>query len=498
MHLPPILSNHAGPWYASLSCSHLNMALRSISNGIPSPLCDLRTLLEQKSLKNAVEHGHKWWILPETCPPETQVDIITWAKNLVSKHPGISFAAAAKLEPDEEPDKKEDPEDSQPVDLRTLKATPSAPSEPDAPASFKRGDAVTVTSRMSWSVPLPENPEYRKDIKEGQEGVIEGFADEHGKKVLLKLTLKMPSGTCEERTQAVLPKNLQLTSEYQASKASEVPDTEPASKKPGSGSSKDHDNTSQVPKWLLSPQEDPANVYMESKWTSLLADGDKLLQTMCLKSRFFAALHAMHEALPKYTLKDFVVLSRKNDRGAWRGEFWTKRDFDAYEILLAPHSSQLKDTNLTASAHAVVTLPRNGKGAHPDNQSLALDGRTRSLIAASGSLDDLEHTGSLYWLVTRTPEVASANLQEELLTFEQHLKLHIPGHVNVSYKLFIYTPLLRCDRCLLVPCRGPAGKKRKLDPVDFEPAETPALPILINSKSISKHTKLCVFLSDRK
>ena len=78
MHLPPILPNHAGPWYASLSCSHLNMALRGISNGIPSPLCDLRTLLEQKSLKNAVEHGHKWWILPETCPPETQVDIMTW------------------------------------------------------------------------------------------------------------------------------------------------------------------------------------------------------------------------------------------------------------------------------------------------------------------------------------------------------------------------------------------------------------------------------------
>ena len=486
MYLPPIQPNHAGPWYASLSCSHLNMALRGISNGIPSPLCDLRTLLEQKSLKNAVEHGHKWWILPETCPPETQVDIITWAKNLVSKHPGISFAAAAKLEPDEEPDKKEDPEDSQPVDLRTLKATPSAPSEPDAPATFKRGDAVTVTSRMSWSVPLPENPEYRKDIKEGQEGVIEGFADEHGKKVLLKLTLKMPSGTCEERTQAVLPKNLQLTSEYQASKASEVPDTEPASKKPGSGSSKDHDNTSQVPKWLLSPQEDPANVYVESKWTSLLADGDKLLQT------------TWRVALPKYTHKDFVVLTRKIDRGAWRGELWTNRDCEAYEILLAPYSSQLKDTNLTASAHAVVTLPRNGRGAHPDNQSLALDGRTKSLIAASGSLDDLEHTGSLYWLVTRTPEAASANLQEELLTFEQHLKLHIPGHVNVSYKLFIYTPLLRCDRCLLVPCRGPAGKKRKLDPVDFEPAETPALPILINSKSISKQTKLCVFLSDRK
>ena len=59
----------------------------------------------------------------------------------------------------------------------------------------------------------------------------------HGKRVLLKLSLKMPGGTCEERTQAVLPKNLQLTSEYQASKASEVPDTEP-----GQATSSKHDD----------------------------------------------------------------------------------------------------------------------------------------------------------------------------------------------------------------------------------------------------------------
>ena len=44
-------------------------------------------------------------------------------------------------------------------------------------------------------------------------GVIECFADEHGKDVLLKLSLKMPGGTWEDHTQAVLPRNLQLTSE---------------------------------------------------------------------------------------------------------------------------------------------------------------------------------------------------------------------------------------------------------------------------------------------
>ena len=76
--LPPILTSHGGPWYASLSCSHLNLALRCVANGTSSPVCDLRTLLEQKSLKSAVEHGHHWWILEESCPKDTQVDIMTW------------------------------------------------------------------------------------------------------------------------------------------------------------------------------------------------------------------------------------------------------------------------------------------------------------------------------------------------------------------------------------------------------------------------------------
>ena len=164
----------------------------------------------------------------------------------------------------------------------------------------------------------------------------------------------------EDHTQAVLPRNLQLASEYESSKAIEVPEPEPASKK--AGSSKDPDNTSQVQKWLLSPNEDPANVYMESKWTSLLADGDKLLQTMYLKSRIFTGLHAMAETLPKWTLKDFVVLSRKSEKGGWKGELWAKRDFEPLEILLTPHSSQVKDSNMAAAAHGVVALPKWPKG----------------------------------------------------------------------------------------------------------------------------------------
>ena len=45
---------------------------------------------------------------------------------------------------------------------------------------------------------------------------------------------------------------------------------------------------------------------------------------------------------------------------------------------------------------------------------------------------------------------------------------------------------------------GPASKKRKVGPVEWKPAELPALPILVNKKAIPMKTRLCVFMADQK
>ena len=147
---------------------------------------------------------------------------IHWAKVVEATHPGTSFAKLAGLEPAST--EAEDPEDSQVVDLgslRELKASGSDAPEPKAPAGFKRGDAVTVTQRMSWNVPIKASPDYRKDINVGYTGVIEGYADPEMTKVLLKVNLKMPDGKRQDWTQPVNPKNLMLTSEYSSSKVAE-------------------------------------------------------------------------------------------------------------------------------------------------------------------------------------------------------------------------------------------------------------------------------------
>ena len=117
---------------------------------------------------------------------------------------------------------------------------------------------------------------------------------------------------------------------------------------------------------------------------SLLCDKDELMRLWYLKSRVASGLEALREVLPQFTEKDLVVAKRQNKQGAWRSEPWTNRDFNAYAIILAPYTSQLKYTHLTQSAHAVVGLRKHGVGAHPEGGSLVLDGRTRTFCRSVG------------------------------------------------------------------------------------------------------------------
>ena len=87
--LPPILEGHKGPWYASLACSHLNMALRCIKNGTRSPICDLKGLMEDSILSDAVVNGHSWWILPESISVDMQTDISLWKNQDQSEYQSI-------------------------------------------------------------------------------------------------------------------------------------------------------------------------------------------------------------------------------------------------------------------------------------------------------------------------------------------------------------------------------------------------------------------------
>ena len=137
---------------------------------------------------------------------------------------------------------------------------------------------------------------------------------------------------------------------------------------------------------------------------------------------------------------------------------------------MAPVSSKVKDTHLMASAHACVTLPKHGRGSHPENGTLALDGRSRNLLAWKGTCSNQEEQkGNLYWVVTRTSVAKEANLEFDNCSFQNQIKVTLP-----------------------------AAKKRKIHASEWDSAELPSLPVLVNKKAITKHTRLMVFQAEKK
>ena len=389
-----------------------------------------------------------------------------WASVVDLKHPGLGFAASAGLVSDDK-DKKD--EEGKQVDLGSLRQVTRSISDgpdPGLDPKFKKGDEVTMIKRMTWSFPQPGAPNYRKDIMEGTEGVIEGWADPEQRQVLLKVVMNLPSGPKQSITKEAHTRNLKLTSEYKESKGG--PAGTGGEEHTASGASSSAKDPCKCPDWALGKSE-PSSVKKEPSFKSLQADSDSNLKLMYLRSRIGVSMQALAESLPSYGDQDFLVVHRKNDKGIWKDELWTKRDFDAWEIQLGPFSSQLKESHLMAAAHAVVGLPKHGRGAHPENLSLALDGRGRTSMAKKDHLDSQEHLGSLFWLVSRTSTAPEANMALENVMLEYQVKV-----------------------CL------PAPKRRKVVSVPWESAEMPTIPIMVNKRALKKHTQLFVYQQDKK
>ena len=114
-----------------------------------------------------------------------------WAKQIDDTYPDLAFSSKAGLTDflPVAPAPEED-EIFKVPGLRVLKKTPSAAAAPEevveaaeekdkAPRpSFKKGDIVTFTRKMSLSMPLPDKPDFRKDAREGADATIVSLADE--------------------------------------------------------------------------------------------------------------------------------------------------------------------------------------------------------------------------------------------------------------------------------------------------------------------------------
>ena len=201
----------------------------------------------------------------------------------------------------------------------------------------------------------------------------------------------------------------------------------------------------------------------EQYWPSLdLGGSDTVSKAWYLRSRIAMTMESLTQNLPAHNNKDLMVINRCNDKGIWKNEVWTLKDFAPLKLMFAPHSSQLKDTHLMVNGHAIVSVPKHGKGAHPDNKTLALDGRGRSKLAAKGSIDDEDHEGSLYWIIGRTSKPKEVNLQSEQVSCDINIAMTLPSEKKALTKT-------------------------------WASADMPAIQILVNKKAIAKHTMLLAF-----
>ena len=90
---------------------------------------------------------------------------------------------------------------------------------------------------------------------------------------------------------------------------------------------------------------------------------------------------------------------------------------------------------------------------------MAIDGKGKTIMAASNTIDSEEHRGRLFWAIQRIGDQ----------TLEHNMILeNVSWETSMSFKL-------------------PGGKKRC---VDLESRDLPALPIMVNPKKILAHTPL--------
>ena len=190
-----------------------------------------------------------------------------------------------------------------------------------------------------------------------------------------------------------------------------------------------------------------------------------------MKARINVGLMALCETLPTYHKKDLCIVQRRNNKGVWSSELWTARAFEPEELILGPLSSQLMDTHIMHQQSAVVGIPKHGRGSHPGNQSLALNGRGKLLCAREGSIDKEQHKGVLFFLVGRTSEEDQVTMTMEQASLEMSLTVHLP--------------LSKKKR----PIAGGADLLQSTSS-EWKKEELPSIPVLINKKALKAHVRL--------
>ena len=280
---------------------------------------------------------------------------------------------------------------------------------------FVIGDKVACVRRYTVKAPIPGSPGFKVDIVPGRQGIVTAWAADDHSKALVQFDVEVPKMYKDKvsgkrwikHTHAVASWNLNRLDKYLASRAEEeerntVSDDE-------SGESKAEDTLALTPrghKWLNEhlDEKDRTRVTLLAKWSCLaeLHDEGEAMRAAYCKAGAMTTLRLAMQELKPLGKDDLLVCERESQTGKTR-EVWTKREFAAGEICLAPVTSTIMDRVWTAKRAASLDTPVGGAFSYPKKRTLAFDGRL------DGVLDD-QGSGNLFWTIERTQERSQANL----------------------------------------------------------------------------------------
>ena len=391
-----------------------------------------------------------------------KVDLLLghWAQLVDEKAPALGFSRVTGL--DKFVEHLVRPEDTfaLPRDERAA-AEPASASEPAAATSppppagsgssqWSVGQIVCVTRRVTIDMPLPTDPDFRKDLRVGTRGKI---LEVHPSGNKLKINAEvMHNGEHHEVTAFVAANKTKLVARPAGGPGEATPD----------GEVLDPD-AEPVPACIREAHPTDHVVAWVDDWSNLVEDSSPSAMLHWTKAGAQIAMQYVLARVPTLDEEDLGVVHRSNAHGAKHVEVWTLRAFKAGEIILAPVTAELKTRMYTHNASVRVQTP---DGAVPDNKLLALDGRGKTHLS-HGCPEQHEPvaTGSLFWSVERTSKAAEANLTLHMTNvYIPEIKVTIPG-------LPQHTTHLKKD------------------------GGFPCVPVLRNTKALKEHTRL-VALSD--
>ena len=318
---------------------------------------------------------------------------------------------------------------------------------PEEKAEFRVGQALHLAHRITINLPLPQNPDYRRDLKEGAEVHVTSLADPQDRsRVEIKACI-VHQGVAHEVVTWVDRSRLR------------VPESE------DSGSQEqDQDGTEDNPFFpgeILKSNDFGNEVSLVRNFETLIDSHTPAANLASLKAQAIFAMRAILDVTPPLEEGlDVLVVHRSNASGAKRTEVWTARGFEPLEIMIAPWSTEIKERLYTHNQSVSLRVP---EGSVPGNRVLAIDGRGQGHLEHPVSADKGPGVlGNLFWVIPRTSERKLANLTLEY------------SHVQAANSSALQVVL-------------PGGKTRK---VKLGAKSLPHIPMLTNKKAVPKNTML--------